>query len=207
MRHVAANGGAGGHIGAERRESLFAGAVIDEVELAPRELVAVAAGVLAPSDDDAIEIPGARQRIEEHAADEAHDRSHRAECEGEGCDSRECERLLTRQASERVAEVGSELIASKTQGQAGNFERRCEPETNHSHAFGLSALLGKHRGHLIGELLPEGSREDEEQRSIRAVIHEVRPRARSFAPRAACTSFSRRAASASATSRPKAVSL
>ena len=56
LRHIAADGGARGHERAKRRQSLLAGAMIDEVELAPRELVAVALGILRIGKDDAIEI-------------------------------------------------------------------------------------------------------------------------------------------------------
>ena len=52
LRHVAADRRAGRDDGAERRQALLARAMIEEVELAPRELVPVALGLCRPRVDD-----------------------------------------------------------------------------------------------------------------------------------------------------------
>ena len=195
--------------GAERRQALLARAMIDEVELAPRELVAVALGVLASRRDDAIEILRARQRIEQHAVDEAHDRGHRAEREGERRDRGEREGLLPQQAAERVAQVGSQLIEAKAQRRGRRLRaivashrpitpclrvlcvadrrrpRSFRRRTRHgTRAAGSTAARDSARCLMTSSLAPGASR-----RGRRAPV------------------FSSRAASASATSRPNAVSL
>ena len=116
---------------------------------------------------------------------------------------------ITRDFNEQVRKVSAVRLAGMTDDLVPALEKggAALQKLLDAKAAGAPPLFGEDRRHFLREFVSKSTRQDAKQGAIGAVIHDGLARASSFAPRAACTSFSRRAASASATSRQKVVSL